>query len=181
MTRYCPKCKSEVSPIDLICPHCGAKLEWKSPITEKNQVSPSHITQRENVVETSIVTNSQTSNQKDSTPQQDSSLKSIDNNEQINISAPKKSNKKWLKVFLILAIVSGLYNAFRDDTPQENPKVTSSASQVAQSAQHTESEKTPSPTPKNKNQEKLSKAIVKNDVVVGYGPAGTGKTYVALS
>lgn len=28
---------------------------------------------------------------------------------------------------------------------------------------------------KNKNQEKLAKAIVKNDVVVGYGPAGTGK------
>lgn len=34
---------------------------------------------------------------------------------------------------------------------------------------------------KNKNQEKLAKAIVKNDVIVGYGPAGTGKTYVALS
>lgn len=169
MTRYCPKCKSEVSPIDLICPHCGAKLEWKSPKTEKNQVSPSHITQRENVVETSIVTNSQTSNQKDSTPQQDSSLKSIDNNEQINISAPKKSNKKWLKVFLILAIVSGLYNAFRDDTPQENPKVTSSASQVAQSAQHTESEKTPSPTPKNKNQEKLDRTY---DVISSMGVTG---------
>lgn len=169
MTRYCPNCKSEVSPIDLICPHCGAKLEWKSPIIEKNQVSPPHITQQENVVETSIVTNSQTSNQKDSTPQQDSSLKSIDNNEQINIPAPKKSNKKWLKVFLILAIVSGLYNAFRDDTPQESPKATSAASQVAQSAQHTESEKTPSSTPKNKNQEKLDKTY---DVISSMGVTG---------
>ena len=33
---------------------------------------------------------------------------------------------------------------------------------------------------KNKNQELLAKAIKNNDVVVGYGPAGTGKTHVAL-
>ena len=33
---------------------------------------------------------------------------------------------------------------------------------------------------KNKNQELLAKAIKSNDVVVGYGPAGTGKSHVAL-
>ena len=33
---------------------------------------------------------------------------------------------------------------------------------------------------KNKNQELLAKAIKNNDVVVGYGPAGTGKSHVAL-
>lgn len=165
MTRYCPKCKSEISPLDLVCPHCGAKLEWKDPVA--NQSQP--ITPQKNVGETSGATNSQPSSQEHSAPQQDASLKNIDNNERIDTPAPKKGSKKWLKVFLILAIISGLYNAFRDDTPQQNPKATSSASQVAQSAQHTESEKTPSPTPKNKNQEKLDKTY---DVISSMGVTG---------
>lgn len=174
MKRYCPKCKSEVSPIDLICPHCGVRLEWKSPMVDQAQP----ITQPEKITEASTAINPQTSNQEYSVSPQGSPLKSADNNESGGISAPKKSNKKWLKVFLILAIVGGLYNTFRDDPPQENPKATSSASQVAQSAQHMESEKTPSSVsnPKNKRQAKLDKAY---DVISSMGVTGniTASTY----
>lgn len=165
MKRYCPKCKSEVSPIDLICPHCGAKLEWESPMVDQSQPTA----QPEKTSESSTAINPQTSSQEHSVSQQDSLLKSTDSNGPGVTPTPKKSNKKWLKVFLAIAIVSSLYNVFRDDPPQENSKATSSASQVAQSAQHTKSEKTPSPTPKNKNQEKLDKTY---DVISSMGVTG---------
>ena len=29
MERYCPKCKKEISMLDVVCPHCGAKIEWE--------------------------------------------------------------------------------------------------------------------------------------------------------
>lgn len=64
MTRYCPNCKSEISPLDLVCPHCGAKLEWKDPVA--NQSQP--ITPQKNVGETSGATNSQPSSQEHSAP-----------------------------------------------------------------------------------------------------------------
>lgn len=168
MKRYCPKCKSEVSPIDLICPHCGAKLEWKSPIADQ----PQPITQPEKTTESSVVINSQVSSQEHSFPQQDTSLKNNATNGPANKPAPKRKSKKWIIGILGLAIIGLLYAAFSDDTPQESSKAASSASQVAQSVQHTESEKTPAPTPKpkNKNQEKLDKTY---DVISSMGVTGT--------
>lgn len=29
MKRYCPKCKKEISNIDIVCPHCGTKIKWE--------------------------------------------------------------------------------------------------------------------------------------------------------
>lgn len=37
MERYCPKCKKEISMLDVVCPHCGAKIEWEHS-KEKEQV-----------------------------------------------------------------------------------------------------------------------------------------------
>lgn len=29
MAKYCPNCKKEISMLDVVCPHCGAKIEWE--------------------------------------------------------------------------------------------------------------------------------------------------------
>lgn len=48
MTRYCPNCKSEISPLDLVCPHCGAKLEWKDPVANQSQpITPQKMLERQ--------------------------------------------------------------------------------------------------------------------------------------
>ena len=47
MERYCPKCKKEISMLDVVCPHCGAKIEWehsKEQVPTTQEISSQQVT-----------------------------------------------------------------------------------------------------------------------------------------
>lgn len=169
MARYCPNCKSEVSAIDIICPHCGAKLEWEAPLVGNEQAASAENNQTQPAAPQGNIS----SNQEYTAPQQEAPLKSDGTNEGVNQNAPKKGGKKWLKVIIGFMVISSLCSFCRNSSPEEDQKAASSAPQAAQSVQRTESEKAPAPAPapkpKDKRQEKLDKT---RDAISSIGVKG---------
>lgn len=160
MARYCPKCKSEVSELDIVCPHCRAKLKWEAALVGNEQAT--------------LDENSQT--------QPAAPLTNNGTNEGVTPNAPKKGGKKWLKVIVGFMIISSLCSFCRNSSPEEDQKAASSAPQAAQSVQRTESEKAPAPAsapkPKDSKQEKLDKT---HEAISSMGVTGnvTASSYVS--